>query len=383
MSEQSAFEAFAQRDLWQESRKKSAAYQSTWWILLLSAIWRVLFPKKRLPMFGTSARAMAVDLNKYRPDVNVELLIDQGVRVFMLRVGGPTRWVYGAWAYEVDVTFVPYYERIRKYAKEKGAKVIIIGYGVHNAWANEVNNYQGLDPQVRWLKEATRNHICDQYSWDDEVGECWKDGKETTITGVNLVKSISICMDQTFLEFEKHPTGLPKIPVHYSANWFMKKYAALQYQAWLDNNNRDTGARRFMTWRAWLPTVFSVTFLLISELFDKLLTPTGIQENAYLRMGSELAADWWQFTFTAMGPWCGPQSKGGIDASVSYGPSATLVQYFQNANIPFGTEPPQDPPKDPPVGDIAVRLAALESSDKAQDARLKVLEEFRDGVKAA
>lgn len=354
-----------ERDLWKESRDKSATYVGSWWIRLVSWILKVLFPTKFFPVqsmrFGTSQSVLCVDLNKYRPDVNVEMLIDQGIRCFMLRVIGPTRWVYGNWGYEVDATFVPYYERIRAYAKEKNIVVWIVGYGVHNPWSNEPSNYTGLDPQVRLLKEATRNHLCDMYCWDDEVAECWKDGKNTVMTGTNLVKSISICMEQTFYEMELWQIGLHKMPIHYSANWYMKKYAQAQYQVWLDSNNRDVNTRRFLTWRAWLPTTFTEVFQLITDLFAKVITPTGIQENNYLRMGSELAADLWQCTFTAKGPWCGPLSQAGVDASISYGPSAGLTEFIYNANLPITqTEPdPEDPGEEPdpePIGDYVTKL---------------------------
>lgn len=342
------------RDLWIEAREKSAKWRGQWWVRLITWILYLLFPKRFKPLdvmrFGTSQSLYCVDLNKYRPDVNVEMLIDQGVRMFMLRVIGPTRWVYGAWNYEVDRTFVPYYERIRAYAKLKGITVWIMGYGVYNPWSNEQGNYTGPDPQVRLLKDATRNHLCDLYCWDDEVGTCWKDGKEVTITAVNLVKGLAACMEQTFLEMERWPSGLHKMVVHYSANWYMKKFALLAYQTYFDNNNRDVKNRRFMTWRAWVPTVFTITFQNILDLFAKVLTPTGTQENAYLRMGSELAADLWQLSFTGKGPWCGPESQAGIDFSISYGPSATVADFVVNANFPIGQTPPDDeePPEELP-----------------------------------
>lgn len=339
---------FLSRDLWKEARDKSAAYRDNIFIRVIAWIIRLFFPGKQVMGFGTAESLMMVDLNKYRPNVNVELLIDQGVRLFGLRVIGPTQWIYGNWKYEVDCTFVPYHERIRRYAKEKGVKVWILGYGVHNAWMNEEGNYLGLDPQVTMLKEATRNHECDLYCWDDEVGECWKNGQNTIITPTNLVKSISICMEQTLKEMERNSDGSYKIPVHYSANWFMKKYAWAQYQSWLDNAGADPQNRRFLTWRAWLPVVYSEVFQAIRALFDKVFTPTGIQENNYLKMGSEPCADLWQLTFTAKGPW---EPNLGCDASISYGLSTTLTQFAQNANLPL-VEPDVTPPL-PPAGLLA------------------------------
>lgn len=371
-----------QNDLWYEARKKTAAPGFSLWGLIISIIslfYRLFRPKTMIRGFGALGTSVyCVDLNKYRDGVNVELLIDQGVRLFMLRVGGPTQWIYGAWKYEVDATFVPYYNRIRAYAKQKGITVWICGYGVYNPWSNEQNNYSGPDPQVKWLKEATRNQLCDLYCWDDEVGTCWMNGKETTITAPNLLKGLKACMEQTFLEMEMANTakGWHKMPIHYSANWYMKKFAQTEYTTWLDNNNRDVNSRHFLTWRAWLPTTFTETFATIGAMFDKVISPTGIQENAYLRMGSELAADLWQCTFTAKGPW-GPAA--GIDASISYGPSATIQQFAYNANLSLETTTPPEPPPDDDGDttdpDLAAQVKELQVEVNDINARLKTASE--------
>lgn len=381
MNESQEFKAFAERDLWAEARGYTAQQKPG--LLMTILIWLISLIRPPTPItrmrFGTGESLLMVDLNKYRPGANVELLIDQGVRLFGLRVVGPRRWVFGDWQDEVDATFVPYYERIRAYAKQKGVVVWILGYGVHNAWSNEDNDYNGIDPQLKLLKEATRNHLCDLYAWDDEVGTCWKNGAETPITANNLVRSISLLMEQTLVEMERHPGGAFKIPVHYSANWFMKRYAPLQYQTWLDNAARDPAQRRFLTWRAWLPQVFSEAFATIRELFNKLVTPTGVQENAYLRMGSEPAADLWQCTFTAKGPW---EAQLGIDASISYGQSAGWLDFARNANLPITIpQPPPDVP--PPSGTLQEQIDELQVHAAQADLRIDYLEHFRDGVKAA
>jgi hypothetical protein len=341
----------ATRDLWWEARQENQNYRGSWLINMLSKIGRVVVkPPSLMQRFGTLESVMAVDLNSYRQNVNVELLIDQGVRVFMLRVTCPGRWEYGNWQYFVDSTFTGYHKRIRDYAKAKGIAVWIVGYGVHNPWSNEESGYNGLDPQVTMLKEATRNHQCDIYCWDDEVAECWKNGGNTVMTPTNLVKSVSICMEQTFNEFERNIDGTHKMVMHYSANWYMKKYASSGYTVWLDNANKDVNSRHVLTWRAWVPTVFSTGFDLIRTFFDQWIVPTGIQENSYLRLGSNLAADFWQGSFTAMGPWCPKKTDGtyqfGIDASISYGPSATLAEFIYNSNltqVTTDTTPPSAP----------------------------------------
>lgn len=343
--ETSALQAFLARDPWLEARETTAAMQQSKLASAINWMVRTLTPAKPKFMEGTSL--MCVDLNKYRPDVNVEMLIDMGVRLFMLRVGGPTRWVYGDERYEVDETFVPYYERIRAYAKAKGITVWIMGYGVYNPWANEQSNYTALDPQVKWLKEATRNHLCDQYCWDNEIGSIWKDGKETFITGVNLVKGIRKCMEDTFQEMERNKDGSYKMPVHYSAAWFIDKWYKQGFIDWLDVVNKDIQNRHLLTWMAWLPLSFTDVYNLVKDIFIRCITPTGLQQNAYLWRGG-LPADLWQFTFTGKGPWLGPISKAGIDMSTGYAQSATATQYALCANLT--TQPPTDPtPPDPIV----------------------------------
>jgi len=267
------------------------------------------------------------------------------VRVFQLRVICPGRWEYGNWQYFIDTTFTMYHKRIRDYAKAKGITVWIIGYGVHNPWMDEESGYTSpVDPQVAMLKEATRNHRCDCYCWDDEVAECWKNGQNTIMTPGNLVKSVRRCMEQTFEEFERadHDPDLHKMPIHYSANWYMKKYALSDYQAWLDQANKNIDTRRMLTWRAWVPIIFSAYYADIKDIFALFLVPTGTQENAYLRMGSELASDHWQGTFTAKGPWCGPKSQAGCDASLGYGPSSTIEKFAYCANLSLTVVPPAD-----------------------------------------
>lgn len=346
---------FVERDLWWEGRLKSAKYRGNIIERVATTAAKTFGLIRPVPLslglVGFETGMMMVDLNKYRPDVDVELLIDQGVRLFGLRVMGPTRWVYANWAYEVDKTFVPYYERIRAYAAAKGVRVYILGYGIHNAWSNEEGNYLGLDPQVKMLKEATRNHQCDLYCWDDEVATCWKDNKETTITPTNLVRSIKICMQQTKDEMERWPDGSYKIPVHYTGVWFMKQYAPAEYRTWKDNASADPANRHFLNWYAYLPYTFKEVWANISMLFDKLPTPTGLQENAYLKIGgNEPPADLWQCTFTAKGPW---SPDLGCDASITYGLSRKAVDFVRNANLPLGPVVSSSPSSSPSASNSA------------------------------
>jgi GH25 family lysozyme M1 (1,4-beta-N-acetylmuramidase) len=75
-----------------------------------------------------------------------------------------------------------------------------------------------------------------------------------------------------------------------------------------------------------------------------------------------------------------PGGSGRTDISFYNGTRDGLFSWLK---FDAGTTPPEPPPPPPPSGDIAVRLAALESNDAAQDARLQALEGFRDNVKGA
>lgn len=71
-----------------------------------------------------------------------------------------------------------------------------------------------------------------------------------------------------------------------------------------------------------------------------------------------------------------------LDLNVWNGTRAQFWAYL--GFVPNTTPtPPQDPPKDPIPADVKERLEALEAGQAANVERLKVLEEFRAGVKAA
>lgn len=345
-------------DMWWYSRQKTAQYRGELPERFIRWVTQSLpgLRTKQVPIgirgFGATASGYGVDLNKYRPKVNVEMLYDMGIRIFDLRMFGPTQWVYNDWKYEMDVTFPDYYTRIRKLPD-----AIIGGYGVHNAWMDEESGYtSNPDPQVTLLKLYAKNFPCDYYTWDDEVGQCYKNGNPNTIiTGVNLTKSIANVLRQTLEQMEKWPNRYFKIPERYGANWFDKQYGGDTLLVWMDSNQKDPSNLWFLNWKAWIPTTFSQTFPTPQALFDKVIIPNGVQENAYLRYGSGPLAVKWQCTWNMLGPWC--LDGKGIDASITYGLGAALSDYKYLHNMPVAVPPP-DPGSSGtvPPGDYITRL---------------------------
>ncbi len=286
----------------------------------------------------TAGRGLAVDLNKYRANVNVKMLYDLGVKIFDLRLFGPTYWVHNDWRYQQDASFESYYKILRPLPD-----VVLGGYGVYNPWLDEETNYTTpIDPNVEYMKLYFKNFPCDYYTWDVEVGEETKSTNlHNVITSINLVKGLSRTMRQTMDEMPKWPNGYPRIPEMYSANWFLKQYGGDPMKIWLENTLRDTTNLPFLTWLAWLPTVFSGTYQKPQDLFDAEITPTGVQEDAYLHLRSEPLASKWQLTFTLKGPW---SPDVGCDASITYGLAADYQKYRTLHNIGTVVTPPQPPP---------------------------------------
>lgn len=353
------------RDLWWEARQRTAQYRGdlperayTWVTRSLPGL-----PTKTVPMQIISAgRGMGVDLNLYRKKVNVKMLFDLGVRIFDLRLFGPTYWWYDNWKYEQDETFEGYYQQLVDLPE-----AIIGAYGVYNPWLDEEAAYKSkIDPNVEYMKLYAKNYPGIHYhTWDVEVGTCTKGAnKNNGITGTNLALGLSNTMNQTLREMPKFANGNPRIPELYSATWFLKQYGD-PIKLFLEHANADPANPQFIQWLAWLPTVFNGTYTTPSELFDKVITPNGIQENAYLRIGAAQLAGKWQCTWTLKGPW---SPDVGIDASLTYGPCAQLSQYKYLHNITAATPPPE-----PGTVDLVKLLADIETIRADEDAKIRAL----------
>jgi hypothetical protein len=364
-------------DMWLLSREKTAAYRGNAFELAVRTVVRSLpgGRAKEVPLAFTMASGgqtiaienagLGVDLNAYRPGVNVELLYDLGVNIFDLRLFHPGRWEYGNWQYKQDPTFEPYLNRL---VKLPGAT--IGGYGVLNLWLDEEMGYKSpLDPNVELMKLYVKNYI-DQLHyvcWDNEVYQCYKNGNpNTVITQVNHVKCLQNVMAQTLKEIKRFSDGSYRIPEHYTAMWFVRQYGGEPMKVYLNNTipESQTGNLPFLPWIAWLPQVFNESFEKPQDLYMKLITPNGVQENSYLRLQSEVIATKWQCSWHLKGPW---SPDVGIDCSITYNPR-TLSGYKIAHNIPTGTKPPDDPeepPKPPEDTELQARVAKLETWAKS------------------
>lgn len=341
-------------DMWWAARQKTAAYRGTPWEVFTRTFSQSLpgAATRKVPFqILTEGRGMGVDLNTYRPNVNVEMLADMGVKVFDLRSFCPGRWEFDNWAYYQDGTFEGYYTRLMA-LRAKGYDITIGGYGVYNPWLDETNGYKSPnEPNTLMMKLYLRNFPCDYYMWDVEVGECAKGSNlHNGITGVNLVLGLSRCMQQTLDEMPHWPgNNYPRIPEMYSANWYLKQWGGDPMKVWLENMLKDTSNLPFLTWFAWVPQIFSGTYAKPTDLYDLLLTPNGVQEDAYLHLRSEPLVEKWQCSWTLKGPW---SPNVGIDTSLTYGLCARYDRYKYFHNIPAAVTPPEPPqPPNPLPGD--------------------------------
>jgi hypothetical protein len=148
--------------------------------------------------------------------------------------------------------------------------------------------------------------------------------------------------------------------------WFVRQYGGEPMKVYLNNTipESQTGNLPFLPWIAWLPQVFNESFEKPQDLYMKLITPNGVQENSYLRLQSEVIATKWQCSWHLKGPW---SPDVGIDCSITYNPR-TLSGYKIAHNIPTGTKPPDDPeepPKPPEDTELQARVAKLETWAKS------------------
>lgn len=369
-------------DMWLESRKRTAAYQGrpderiARWVMQ-SLPGRPTRPNILSLTYQADDVVFGPDLNIYRPDCPVEMLIDLGTPLFFLRVTHPKRWEWGNMQWSVDPTFVTYYERIRA----KSSKVWIAGYHVHSPWEAEAD-YEHVTWQADFFKEATKNHPLDLYALDDEVGEIWKDGRNTIITNTNCARSIRNEM-QRFMNLRKHTNGLPVMTLHYSALWYMRKYGSSatykpgavnpsdmrEYATWLDQANKDPENLQAPAWRAYYPNQYTETFGTPYDLLNKMPTPTGTQESLYMNGCTHGLAILWQALSTAKFP----GMDTGVDFNVGYGLGATKADFARRLNLPTEDTTPPPPPPPPPPAEGTVdwekyRTAAHAAVDQLVDA---------------
>jgi hypothetical protein len=344
-----------QADLWLDAREKTRElYQPS--LTNLVKMRTVSLPGRAVKQslasinLGRDKACLAIDLNHWR-EAQVKRIPeyqDAGVDLFIGRLGGPTRWVYGDWRYAEDKTWRMMLEQCAKIGIEPGQTV---GYLVENPFLGEDASYT----------DDHHAQLCDQYTsggampgafiLDQEVDKCWKNGKDTFCTHINLTRSLSNNMDKIYKKFRRM-VGL------YTGRWFVDAHTRLNYETLFNNLNGDgsyAGKQRWL-WLAWLPVPFKENFAALEEALSKLPNPTSDQLNRFLRIGNS-EADLWQFTFTLKLP----GDPIGVDASVSLKPWSELAAYLglTGAVTPPPADPPTEPPAPPTDPDLTARVGAL------------------------
>lgn len=360
------------RDLWWEARqshKPSRALELATEIIysLPGVPARRRFVKPAI--LGADNKALAIDLNKYRANRNLRSYVDAGVNCFILRLGGPTQWVEGAWKYEIDATYKPYLEQINKL----GMVGSTIGYIVHNPFEEtSINGATGETMHTELIDEWTSGGWMPQaFCYDHEVATCWRGSTKITCTAPNLVKSLNINTDNTWKKYRRM-VGI------YTARWFINQYGLAEHVSYLDNVNKPEsvggpGKQRPM-WYAWYAQTFPEQYADLRASLTKLIDPTPAQVNAYLQCGSYSLADLWQYTFTL-------KLTGddiGVDANVSLG---TKAQFYEAWGLKDTVTPPPPPPPEPEPDPTT--LAQLIAQVDNLDAQVDALLEWQARVRAA
>lgn len=350
------------RDLWWEARQKTALMsQPAAAAALFKTISRSLpgAPTKAVSIaaatLGRDKAGLIIDLNKYRAGKNLKEYVEvHGVDGFILRLGGPNRWVAGNWEYTEDPTYRPYLEEIDRL----GMREKTVGYIIHNAFENWQTDYQ-YNTHVDLVNQWTSGgYMPAALNVDHEVATCWMNGKETTITAYNLVKSLEAALTGLYKKFRK-PVSV------YTARWFMDKYGKTEHETFFDNINKPESlggpGKQYPLWAAWYPQSFK-PLARMEDALQSLLVPTGDQRGKFLAIGSYTVADLWQFT----------SNLNGVDANVTMG---SLDDYWKAFGLNAATIPTPEPDPDPdPVP--SEELEALK-------ARIATLEQFMAYVKAA
>lgn len=295
------------------------------------------------PFLGHEKVVLAVDLNKYRANRNLEAYRDAGVDVFILRIGGPAQWIEGDYRYTMDSTYRPYLEQL----DQLGLVGQSIGYIVHNPhelWT--INGATGETIHTELIDEWTSGGWMPQaFVYDHEVYEVWRGGTKIKQTAPNVIKSLATNTDNTWKKYHRM-VGI------YTARWFINTVSVTEHVTYLDNINRPVGlggegTQRPM-WYAWYPQTFSKHYTGLRQALEELLDPTPSQINAYLQCGSHSLAKLWQFTSTL-------KLSGddiGVDANVSLCPKQEFLDAFGLAGAPQPPEPEPD--------DLTERVAVLE-----------------------
>ena len=315
-------------DLWWESRQRTAAEGKP--VLLKRLVTRGLSlagrPTQRLSVAslttGREKSGIVIDLNKYRPDRNLQKFVDAGVDAFALRMGGPGMWAMNNWRYTEDPTFRPYMEQLDKL----GLLGRSIGYIIHNPfeiWKTTDDTHINLINQ--W---TSGGYMPAHLTLDHEVSECWQNGTKIGITGYNLVGSMDAITAKMIQRF-KRPVSI------YSARWFLNKFGP-EHTVYFDNVNRPELGMTRRLWLAWYPQAFSKEYPDFQVSLQELLSPNGTQRASYLYMGNYTGADLWQFSDRIKLP----GDVTGVDCNVTMGTLAEFLTAFGMSAAPPIVIPP-------------------------------------------
>lgn len=353
-----------ERDLWAEARARTrrGAYKG-----LRNTMQDSLFVLKTISFPGQPAREFNVptaiaqapnvvwfiDLNKYRASYDLKVFIDAGVKAFMFRMGGPTRWVLGNWGYDIDKSFRPYMEQADKY----GVLDQTIGYIVHNPFESwEINNATGETIHTELVDEWTAGgYMPRAFCYDHEIHECYSStGATITVTAHNLKNSLAVNTNNTYKKFKNRTVSI------YSAKWFMNLRADywLEHDTYFHNINKPESEGGAGTQRplmmAWYGQNMSKQYQHMDAVATDLLRPSPEQVGKYLYCGYE--ANSWQFTDRLK---VGTDTVG-VDGNRSLDDIKTF--YYNFGLIEPGSTPPPPPDDDPPpTGDVEARLAKVEA----------------------
>lgn len=294
---------------------------------------------------GRANACLSIDLNKYRSGKDLKAYWDAGVDLFILRIGGPTRWYDGNWGYQIDATYQPYLEQLDKL----GLLHRSIGYIVHNPFEQySVNGATGETMHTELIDDWTSGgYMPGAFVYDHEVGTMWRGGTEIKISNYNVVKSLEVNTDNTYKKF-KRMVGI------YTARWFTNLYGPVEHTVYFDNVNKAVeaggpGMQRPMWW-AWYAQDMSKQYTNLQDALSDLLVPTPQQEAKLLNMGSYSKGPLWQFTdrLKLTG------DTTGVDASVSLGSLEECLAAFGlkvDAPKPDPEVPPTTPPTDTAAAD--------------------------------
>jgi hypothetical protein len=370
------YRRFTGRDLWREARAKhQAGLLHRLIVFLLGLLGKRALPFSSLASILRADRALIVDLSSYNPNVNIEGLIDAGVRHFFLRMLYIGTYVYDHWDLTEDSTYRAYYDQIKAYAKQKGVTVWIGGYILYTAGVEDqdyVNSHIYTDLVGQIMGTAYRPDIL---FIDDEICTWWQNNKTTTATDVNQIKG---CQELRRKLWERFHI----VVGYYGGRWFVNKYLAA-YTVMFDNINKCASPldKPMPIWMAWYPVTLSDLFLDIWLCLDKLPTPTSTQKVALLDApGSYSPCDGWQFTGGLITNYYKDATgkPAGLDFSVSYNSIADF-------NHALGLGAPADDSGDGTTGDGSNNpdLAAMAARLTVAEQDIASLKQFRDHVKDA